>query len=308
MKFKWLKRLFGFNVQPTIDTTQNIDPISDTSDVDPDNGSYSYAIGETRGKQAIPLVDNTNKQYYGYSIRTGGDSNTINSAPAIEPINGKIVMIGLGASLPKTVFDEFIRKSIGIPNNVKIINCCIPARDINRWNDVHDKTWWQVHDILESEGVSLDEVQIIWNMHDDLRAGSKNFPADALTLRDKFKTLVGIYKNEFPNLKQIHWSGRPYSGFSTKAKHDEPKGYHNGWTCRFLIEDNLENPSDLSIWMNDTCYLWSREDRPRLSDGFHLVRNDFKNDGIHLTPSGDSKVADLLVNYFNQFDFYNKNI
>ena len=90
-----------------------------------------------------------------------------------------------------------------------------------------------------------------------------------------------------------------------KAKHGEPRPYHNGWAVKWLIEDQAAGRADLRFEGEDAVaplaawatYFWTDGDTPR-PDGYRWTRDDVVADGVHLSESARVRVAGELLTFF----------
>jgi len=96
--------------------------------------------------------------------------------------------------------------------------------------------------------------------------------------------------------------------YATTALNPEPFSYYTGWAVRQVINDQINGDLQLqysgsnpqSPWLCWGIYMWSDGSTPQLSNPniFISCPNDLQNDGTHPSPTGATKVANWL------FDFY----
>jgi hypothetical protein len=204
-----------------------------------------------------------------------------------------MVMVSIGASVQNQISE---RLEVRIPEltnpKFKFVNLCQPSRDINDWLTSAD-IWSTVNSRLVSAGVKYSEVQVAWLQDDILNDLTATFPASPIEVKNGFISLINKLKVTFPKLKQIFITARPYSGFSADVKHNEPKGYFNGWTCRWVVQDQINNLIPKTPWVCDSIYMWTDGENARL-DGFSVAQANYNGDGIHLSSSGKTKFGDYL--------------
>src|SRR5439155_512616 len=115
----------------------------------------------------------------------------------------------------------------------------------------------------------------------------------------------------YPNLRVAYLSSRIYGGYNAaglRLVNPEPFAYESAFAVRWLIQDQIKgNPrlnADLKqgkvvapvlLW---GPYLWADGITPRKSDGLVWERKDLGQDGVHPSPAGGEKVADLLLKFF----------
>lgn len=244
---------------------------------------------------ATPL--NEYGTYEGYNLSLGTTAAHRANAPKIRPVNGKIVMVAVGASVPNQIAERIEERTVELTNPYfNFVNLAQPARDISDW--LNDSDIWDVVDSrLIAEGVLNTEVQVAWFQNDLLLTDTAYFPEWPEMVQDSMEALIAKLRVEFPKLKQVYISGRLYTGWGFDIKHTEPKGYYNGWAARWVVESqiNLETPA--VPWICDDLYMWANGETPRI-DGFQILESDFKTDKIHLTSAGKQKYGDYVFEEF----------
>jgi hypothetical protein len=244
---------------------------------------------------AIPL--NEVGTYEGYTLGLGNTAAHNLEAPKIKAINNKIVMVSVGASVQNQISERFEQRIPELNNpQFRFVNLCQPAKDLSDW--ISDSAVWvEASNKLTSASILKEEVQVIWLQDDLILTDTAYFPSWSYRVADSIESLIVKLKTEFPKVKQVFISGRPYTGFSADFKHAEPKGYYNGWSCRFVVEDQLLGLIPVKPWISDEIYFWSSGTTPRL-DGFQVLQSDFKPDGLHLSAAGKTKLGDYLFEQF----------
>lgn len=240
----------------------------------------------------MPTPLNQTGSYEGFALGLGATPAHIAAAPNIKNKN-RIVMVSIGASVQNQISE---RLEVRIPEltnpKFKFVNLCQPSQDINDWLTSAD-IWATVNSRLLSAGVNYSEVQVAWLQDDILNDLTATFPASPIEVKNGFISLINKLKVTFPKLKQIFITARPYSGFSADVKHNEPKGYFNGWACRWVVEDQINLQIAKTPWICDSIYMWTDGENARL-DGFSVAQANYNGDGIHLSSSGKTKFGDYL--------------
>lgn len=280
----------------------------------------------------VPIIDMEKEQFSGFSgglygngsnIRPNGYREDVNEkAETIKPLdkegkennNGVIVMIGVGASNPRTEFDEFIKRCEVLPNknpNLVLVNTCIGGQGIQKMNDENDNYWKQAISTISDNNFSEKQVQIAWIETENTQSADTVFPRAALTLMNEYQKLLVTLKIHFPNLKLCYVSARGYSGWisgdQTVGKGLlHPRDYYNGWALRFLIDSVISDkgnfrysgdnaPIPLTTWGS---YLWTNGNKIR-KDGFSIdCENDIGSDGLHLSAAGEQKMGTKIFETF----------
>lgn len=219
-----------------------------------------------------------------------------------EPFaSGKIVMISIGMSNTSREFLQFIRlaEADGCKNpNLMMIDAAqngAAATDIALESGDY---WTKVDRRLERREVSAAQVQVVWlktALAHELRA----FPEKARVLQQALHSIVGILTKKFSQLKLVYVSSRIYGGYSETDLSPEPIAYESAFAVKWLIEERIAsaNPGRCLPRLSWGPYLWADGLRPR-SDGLIWQRSDFESDGVHPSANGASKVATMLLKFF----------
>ena len=133
------------------------------------------------------------------------------------------------------------------------------------------------------------------------------FPRHAEILKDNLGVIVAKLKSRFPNLKLAYLSSRIYAGYAVTPLNPEPFAYESAFSVRRLIRDQIEGKPALKydpekgevkapvlLW---GPYLWADGVNPRKSDRLVWNHDDLGPDGTHPSPSGQQKVAVLLLRF-----------
>ncbi len=276
-----------------------------------------------------PITDLGVSYYRGYqgglypngsNVRQGLHlSNALSIATTIKKLNtngqpdanGAIVMIGVGASNPRTEFNAFTQQIIAsglLNSNVKIINTCIGGQGVQKMNAPTANYWEQAKNTLQQQGFTNAQVQVAWVETENTANGDTVFPRAPLQLINDIKLLLETMKLKFPNIKICYLSSRAFSGYAVATANEVGKGllyprdYYNGWALKWIVEKQINNEAGYTIasipFITMGNYNWSQGDKPR-NDGFFLDCNkDVGPDGLHLTAAGEQKIGTLMKNFF----------
>jgi hypothetical protein len=169
---------------------------------------------------------------------------------------------------------------------------------------------WSVLDQrLKEAGYSAGQVQVAWiKQARAIPASLGEFPRHARELRDNMAVIVRKLKQHYPNLRIAYLSSRIYAGYALWPLNPEPYAYESGFAVRWLIQDQIggdrhlnfdpargEAEAPLLLW---GPYLWADGVKGRRADDLVWRREDLAGDGTHPSPSGQRKVAELLLRFF----------
>jgi type IX secretion system substrate protein len=226
-----------------------------------------------------------------------------------DPINGKIVWLSVGMSNTTQETSSFIPLTDTFQNkNLKLIlvDGAQGGQDINIIIDSTANFWSVIVTRLRQRGLSTKQVQAIWFKEAEAGPADTTFPNYAMNLKNKFRTVMNILKNKYPNVRLCYLSSRIYAGYATGNLNPEPYAYYSGWSVKFLIQDQINGDTNLtytgpnpkSPWLSWGPYPWADGLVPR-SDGLIWVcPGDFLADGTHPSVQGRQKVANMLFQFF----------
>ncbi|MGW1777444.1 hypothetical protein [Streptomyces sp. NPDC002104] len=114
----------------------------------------------------------------------------------------------------------------------------------------------------------------------------------------------------YPNLALGHVASRIYTCDPLRSA----GAYQQGWADRKLIQDQINGASNLAYgtggvapWLSWGPYMWAdglgsdgvAGGIPGRSDGLEWACSDLESDRVHPGPTGEQKVADLILNQFS---------
>lgn len=114
-------------------------------------------------------------------------------------------------------------------------------------------------------------------------------------------------KTKYQQLKLCYLASRIYAGYATTALNPEPYAYYSGWSCKWLVEDQINGDTNLtyggstpkSPWLSWGPYLWADGSTPRVDGTTWDCPADFVGDGTHPSAVGRNKVAMKLNTFFH---------
>lgn len=231
-----------------------------------------------------------------------------NGAPSA---NGKIVFLSIGMSNCTQEFSRFIELGNADTDkspNVVLIDGAQGGQTASIILDPAAGFWTVVAQRLQAAGVTAQQVQAIWFKEADASPTS-GWPAYAQTLRDEFETVMNVIHVKFPNARICYVASRIYAGYATSLLNPEPYSYEQGFSCKWLIEDQINgdpglnydpaNGPVMSPWIDWGKYNWADGLMPR-GDGLTWECSDFVSDGTHPSPQGRDKVAHILLSHLHR--------
>jgi len=225
---------------------------------------------------------------------------------------GKIVVIGIGASVCRQVFEvleEVGPTAAGKRPEVVFVNCAKGGHDVNKISDPGRRYWEFAKAAMEKAGLSPAQVQVAWYQSDDLLDTRDDFPGRPQRLKDAIARNMREAKEHFPNLRICFHSARHTTAFmpdtAAKKNHGEPRPYHVGWAVKWLVEDQAAGKADLKFEGENAIapliawatYFWTDGDKAR-HDDYRWTAADVAKDGIHLSATGRSRVAHELLDFW----------
>lgn len=244
-------------------------------------------------------------------------------AKQVQPLNaqgqpdpsGKIVLLSIGMSntmQSSQGFQRALGEASGLNPRVQFVNGAVGGMTAAAIQDPNDartgKRYWDtVDDRLREARASREQVQAVWIKQ--ANAGpNQGFPKYAQQLQSDLVKIVQVITERFPNAKLAYLSSRTYGGYATTRLNPEPYAYESAFSVKWLVEQQIEGDKSLNFdpargevkapWLSWGPYLWANGSTPR-ADGFAYEPADFTpNDGTHQSPSGQRKVGQLLLKFF----------
>jgi hypothetical protein len=291
--------------------------------------SPTQAVGCGRTSVGLtPLSDLGSGVYQG---RTGGlypngsnarpgphESEGLSRARAIVPMdrdgrpdpNGRYVLASLGMSNTTQEFSTFkplADADATRDSHLVVVDGAQGGQTAMLWASPGCACWATLDARLASAGVTAAQVSVIWMKHAD--AGpTGGFPSHVQTLQNELASILSILSGKFPNLRLVYLSSRIYAGYATSTLNPEPYAYESGFAVKALVEGQISGAAGLAYtpggmgggipWIAWGPYLWADGMTPR-RDGLTWACSDLSSsDGTHPSTSGQRKVADMLLAFF----------
>lgn len=248
---------------------------------------YHDGNGITIGKGIVPLDTSGNINY-----------NT-----------GKVVLLSVGMSNCNQEFGEFKTQLTGatyLNPKLVLINGAQGSQTIDKIINPNAEFWSRIEQMLANAGLTTKQVQVVWFKEAEAGPRDTTFPGYPLSLKNKFKTAMGIMKDKYVNLKLCYNASRIYAGYSISTLNPEPYAYYSGWSVKWMIEDQINGDTSLiykgvnanSPWLSWGPYIWADGINPRIDGLTWVCPQDFNSDGTHPSVTGRIKVANMLIDFF----------
>jgi hypothetical protein len=222
---------------------------------------------------------------------------------------GSVVLVSIGMSNATQEFSAFVPKATADPlkrPECRVIDCALGGQSADRIDVPTAAYWDSVATRLRGHGSSPLQVQVAWIKEADAQP-SGSFQVSNDSLLAHLRSIVGILKQELPNLKLVYFTSRIYAGYASTPLNPEPYAYESGFAVRRIIEAQIAgdptlnydpaNGAVLAPWLAWGPYLWSDGLRGR-ADGLTWACSDFAADGTHPAASARHRVSDSLLVFF----------
>jgi hypothetical protein len=214
--------------------------------------------------------------------------------------DGKVVLLSVGMSNTTQEFSEFVReaRAVKTDSHLVIVDGAQGGQDADIVRNPNADYWRVLDRRLAAAGVTGAQVQAVW-LKEALKRPTEPFPNDAKRLQADLHAIVKLLGSRFANLRLVYVSSRTYGGYATTALNPEPYAYQSGFAVKWLVQERIKGSLSGRPWVAWGPYLWTNGTKGR-SDGFVWTCADVRSsDGTHPSPSGQQKVAQLLLKFFS---------
>ncbi len=231
-----------------------------------------------------------------------------NSGGNPDPANGKIGMISIGMSNTSSEFNNFMSLIHQNPETnpaLVLVNGAQGGRTSERWTDLEAETWAELKLRLDRANLTPEQVQVAWVKQTQTRGGE--FPAKAQALQSDLEAIARNLLVHYPNLKIAYFSSRTRSYAYWRGLSPEPAAFETGFAVKWMIEKQINGDPGLNYdpgkgqvtapYLSWGPYFWIDGANPR-SDGRVWLPEDLAEDCTHPSPSGNQKVAAMLLEFF----------
>jgi lysophospholipase L1-like esterase len=231
-------------------------------------------------------------------------------ATGTQSPEGQVALLSISMSNATQEFSAFKQLADASPlksPHVLIVDGAQGGQAMAEWSPPDARPWQVAEDRLAAAGASPAQVQAAWvKLANKVPSGQLEEHARKLEA-DTLKVLQNA-RDRFPNLQIAYLSSRTYGGYARSNLNPEPYAYEGAFAARWLIQRQIEGDPELNfdpakgevkapllLW---GPYLWADGERGRALDDLVWTREDFVADGVHPSPSGRRKVAQLLLDFF----------
>ena len=243
-------------------------------------------------------------------------------ARRIEPLDadgkpskdGVIGLVSIGMSNTTQEYSEFMRlanRDADKSPKVVLVDGAQGGMDSQAWaTPKGNRNPWEVLDKrLQQANVSARQVQVVWLKQAHIApAALGEYPKHAEKLAGDIELILHGLAERFPNLRIAYLSSRIYAGNASTALNPEPFSYESAFAVRRLIQKQVAGDASLNFDARNGAvrsplllwgpYLWADGVKGRKPDELVWLREDMAGDGTHPGPSGQRKVAELLLKFF----------
>jgi hypothetical protein len=233
----------------------------------------------------------------------------LNASGQPDP-NGNYVLMSVGVSITRTIWDEFEPMEKADPalnSKLVLVNAAIDGTDSPDWTSPTSGTWLTITNYyLPYQNVTANQVVAAWIMMPHSNQNG-TYPGD---MQNQENDLIAILQNlhsYFPNLQLAYVSSLHYGAYEASNSYPEPYAYEFGLAAQNVIADQINgnpalnnNPANgpvmapLLLW---GPYTWSNGLLGR-DDGLTWDCQDYTSDGLHPSATGRNKEAGLLTTFF----------
>ncbi len=226
-------------------------------------------------------------------------------AAAIQPINGKVVLAGVGFSVSNLIFEQMQAQLAANPNvnpALTTINLCKAGIDAADVADPSHGYW--IHYVptqLANAGLGAGDVQAIWLLSGQQLQGT--FPTIAQQLQATWRTMLETLKAKFPNAVLCFNTTDPYHGYSDQNY--EPWVYEQGFALKWVLEEQIYGAAlnydpvagpVTAPWCAWADYPWADGINARADGLDWICPDDVDYLGVHPSATGAEKLATRQVN------------
>jgi hypothetical protein len=242
--------------------------------------------------------------------------------PMVTPVDGVIGVVCVGMSNSNQECAAFISHVRGagageINPAVRVANCAVGGHAIERWIDpAFDDTLWDacLARKLAQAGIRPDQVRVVYHKAaNQFTTGQGGAPmplypspgSDYERFVANLSSFAARVSQEIPSVQAVYTTSRSYGGFANQAGRGEPLSYEEGHALNTWL---AQNRTVQGVWYGWGPYIWAPDCATGVTNASSMcyVRADYQADGVHPSPSGESKIALAVHRRFVQEAWYRR--
>jgi hypothetical protein len=240
--------------------------------------------------------------------------------PTVTPVDGIIGVVCIGmsnATQECQAYKESLESVWADEVNaaIRIVDCARGGHAIERWNDpAFDDVLWEacLEARLPAEGVRPDQVRVLYHKAANqftTGPGGGVLPAypsagsDFDVFVENLTAFAARVPDWFPHVVAVYTSSRSYGGFAGNPGRGEPLSYEEGHALNVWLS---QHSAVEGVWHGWGPYLWapSCDSGGFNGSGICYERDDYVADGVHPSPAGRAKIAELIHERFLRESWY----
>lgn len=200
---------------------------------DPANGMipiYDLGVSPYRGYTGglYPLGSNRiPASHFAAGMHQGSQLQPLNGdgEPAADGLVG-CMSLGYSTAAMTTQYVRFIHQIKQEWPELLIANAAQAGKDLNAMTAADHAYWQQSISMILEQGLTPEQVQIIWLSTSDATVYDLPFPEQPRVQLDKYQTCLKLIREYFPNVRIVFVSDRAYGGYIS-----EKIGFSASRTC-----------------------------------------------------------------------------
>ena len=240
--------------------------------------------------------------------------------PAPEPVDGRIGVVCIGMSNSSQECEAWIQLlaagSAGTVNPaVHVANCAVGGHALERWIDpAYDGALWGrcLAEVLPQAGLHPDQVRVLYHKAANqfttipgmgVRPPYPHPDSDFFRFRENLGTFAERVPEWFPAVVATYTSSRSYGGYAGNPARGEPLSYESGHALNAWLAQNPTVAGVRHLW---GPYLWAPDCGTGITNGSGhcYVRTDYVQDGVHPSPAGRARIAEMIHARFLEEAWY----
>jgi hypothetical protein len=241
-------------------------------------------------------------------------------APVVTPVDEVIGVARVGMSNAAQECDRWIQQVRGpwrsdVHGAVRLVNCAVGGHAIERWNDPgFDAVLWDdcTRRKLAVAGLRVEQVRVVYHKAANQFGNPAGGQLPPLPAADanyylflaNLEAFAARVREKFPNVQAVYTTSRSHGGFAgASSPRGEPQAYEEGHALNTWLERRATVDT---VWHGWGPYIWAPACGTGLTNGAGVCysREDYRDDGVHPTESGELKIARMIHERFRRDAWY----